>query len=147
MTPVANPGRILALDVGARKIGVAVSDALGLTAQGLDTLRRSNRREDMRRLERLLRQQGVTEIVVGYPLHLSGDPSRQSERVSQFADRLRQKFGLPVHLWDERLSSAEAGRILRQSEIGIEKRAQAVDRLSAVLILQSFLDRRNQPAP
>ena len=145
------PGRILALDVGARTIGLAVSDPLGITAQGLDTLRRTNKRSDLAHLESLLREYRVAEIVVGYPLKMSGQAGAQAEKVSAFAEELRRRFGLPVHLWDERLTSAEANRVIRQSEISIRRRGQAVDRLAAVLILQNFLESRvsqaQSPAP
>ncbi|HVP52378.1 MAG TPA: Holliday junction resolvase RuvX [Terriglobales bacterium] len=135
--------RILALDVGSRTIGLAVSDPLGITAQGLETIRRKNRRTDFEALEQIVRQYGVREIVVGYPLRMSGSPGIQSERMSAFAEELRRRFGLPVHLWDERLTSAEANRLLRETDMSIRRRAQVVDRLAAVLILQGFLDRRS----
>jgi len=121
---------------------VAVSDPLGLTAQGLDTIHRRNKRYDYDQLAHTIRKYQVAEIVVGYPLRLSGAPGAQSAKISDFAEALRRRFGLPVHLVDERLTSVEANRVLREAEISIEKRAQAVDRLAAVLILQSFLDRR-----
>jgi putative Holliday junction resolvase len=145
----STPGRILALDVGARTIGLAVSDPLGITAQGLDTLRRSNKRSDLAHLESVLREYQVAEVVVGYPLKLSGQAGAQAEKVAAFAEQLRRRFGLPVHLWDERLTSAQAGRVLRESEISIRRRGQAVDRLAAVLILQNFLESRaaRPPAP
>lgn len=136
------PGRILSLDVGSKTIGLAVSDPLGVTAQGLETLRRKNKRTDFEQLRRIMAQYEVREIVVGYPLHMSGDPSAQSRRVSEFADELRQRFQLPVHLWDERLTSTQANRVLRESEMSIRRRAEVVDRLAAVLILQSFLEGR-----
>jgi putative Holliday junction resolvase len=136
------PGRILALDVGSKTIGLAVSDALGITAQGMDTIRRRNKRFDLAALHSVIRRLGVTELVVGLPLRLSGKAGTQAEKVSAFAEELREKFKLPVHLWDERLTSAEANRILRASEISIRKRAGAVDRLAAVLILQNFMENR-----
>jgi putative pre-16S rRNA nuclease len=135
-------GRILGLDVGSKKIGMAVTDPLGITAQGLETLRRQNKRLDFEALDKVIRQYDVTEIVVGLPLRMSGEGGAQAEKVRQFADELGAKSGLPVHLWDERLTTAEAHRVLRQSEIGIEKRAAAIDRLAAVLILQSWMDAR-----
>jgi putative Holliday junction resolvase len=136
------PGRVLSLDVGSKTIGLAVSDPLGVTAQGLETLRRKNKRADFEQLRRIIARYEVHEIVVGYPLHMSGDPSAQSGRVSEFADELRQRFELPVHLWDERLTSTQANRLLRESEMSIRRRAEVVDRLAAVLILQSFLEGR-----
>jgi putative Holliday junction resolvase len=132
----------LSLDVGSKTIGLAVSDPLGVTAQGLETLRRKNKRTDFEQLRKIITQYEVREIVAGYPLHMSGDPSAQSRRVSEFAEELRQRFQLPVHLWDERLTSSEANRVLRESEMSIRRRAEVVDRLAAVLILQAFLESR-----
>jgi putative holliday junction resolvase len=134
--------RVMALDVGMRRIGVAVSDALGITAQGLETVQRRNKRADFDVLRELLERYEVAEIVVGLPLRMSGEEGRMSEKMTAFADDLRKKFALPVHLWDERLTSAEANRILRSTELSIDKRAGAVDRMAAVLILQSFLAAR-----
>jgi putative Holliday junction resolvase len=134
--------RALGLDVGARKIGVAVSDPLWITAQGLDTIRRQNKRKDFEQLAQVIREYEVAEIVVGYPLRLSGAEGTQSEKMQLFADELRKKFKLPVHLWDERLTSSQAHRILREAEISIEKRGKAVDRMAAMLILQSWMEAR-----
>ena len=124
-------------------MGLAVSDLLGITAQGIETLQRRNKRTDFARLGQIIRQYNVQEIVLGYPLRMSGEPGTQSQKVAEFAEELRQKFELPVHLWDERLTSAEANRLLREAELSIQKRAQAVDRMAAVLILQSFLQARS----
>src|ERR1700760_4827612 len=135
--------RILEIDYGSRRMGLAVSDALGITAQGLETLERKNRRSDFARLERVIRENHVQEIVLGYPLRMSGQEGTQSQKVAEFAEELRKKFELPVHLWDERLTSAEANRLLREADLSIQKRAQAVDRMAAVLILQSFLQARS----
>jgi putative Holliday junction resolvase len=134
------PARILALDVGSKRIGVAVSDPLGITAQGLDTIQRQNKRRDLEVLGRLLAEYQVREVVVGLPLRLSGAEGTQSEKMRRFAEDLQSHFGVTVHLWDERWTSTEANRLLRESEISIEKRAKAVDRMAAVLILQSWLE-------
>ncbi len=134
------PGRILALDVGKRRIGIAVSDPLGITAQGLQTLERVNSRRDYAALASLAREHEVSLILVGNPISMSGREGRQAEYVRQFAEGLAERSGLPVKMWDERLTTVEASRVLRESGIGIEKRARAVDRLSAVLILQNYLD-------
>lgn len=133
-------GRILALDVGRRRIGVAVSDELGLTAQGLETLERTTARADFAALARLAAERGVRRILVGNPVNMSGSEGRQSAWVRRFAEGLAERAGVPVQLWDERLTTVEAARVLRQSGISIEKRARAVDRLSAVILLQSYLD-------
>jgi putative Holliday junction resolvase len=134
------------LDVGSRRIGIAVSDPLGITAQGLDTLQRQNKRSDLAALERLIRDYEVQEIVVGLPLRMSGAEGTQSEKMQGFAEELRKRFRVPVHLWDERLTSAEANRLLRETEMSIEKRAKAVDRMAAVLILQGWMEGRRHLA-
>jgi putative pre-16S rRNA nuclease len=134
--------RVLGLDVGSRTIGLAVSDPLGITAQGLETIRRKNKRTDFAQLATVIRQYEVSEIVVGYPLRLSGAEGIQSEKMHHFATDLRKRFPLPVHLWDERLSSSQANRLLREFDLSIKKRAGAVDRMAAVLILQSWMDAR-----
>jgi putative pre-16S rRNA nuclease len=136
--------RILALDLGKRRIGLAVSDPLGITAQGLDTLQRKNIRADLAELGRLIREWQVDRIVLGNPLHMSGDAGRQSDSARQFGETLARYTGLDVEFWDERLTTVEASRVLRSSGIGIEKRAKAVDKLSAVILLQSYLDYRGQ---
>lgn len=135
-------GRILALDVGSKRIGMAVSDALGITAQGLETLHRKNKRTDLEQLQAVIEKHGISELVVGYPLHMSGGQGAQSLKIADFADELRRRFSLPVHLWDERLTSAEANRLLRETEMSIRRRGQVIDRMAATLILQAFLEHR-----
>lgn len=137
------PRRVLGLDVGSKTIGMAVSDPLGITAQGLPTIRRKNKRLDFAALEAILKKYEIAEIVVGYPLRMSGETGTQSEKMEQFAEELRKKFGLPVHLWDERLTSAEANRVLRDSEMSIKRRGEVVDQLAAVLILQNWMESRS----
>ena len=140
-------GRILGLDVGSRRIGIAVSDPLGITAQGLDTLQRRNKRADFEQLGRVIREYSVKEIVVGLPLRMSGAEGIQAEKMQAFAEELRKRFRLPVHMWDERLTSAEANRLLRETELSIEKRGKAVDRMAAVLILQGWMEGNRLLAP
>jgi putative Holliday junction resolvase len=144
MKSAQNPtsGRILALDVGARRIGIAISDPLGLTAQGLTTLQRRNRRYDLAELRKLLEAHQVREIVVGNPLRMSGESGIQAEKMASFAAQLEKAFGIPLHLWDERLSTAEAHRLLDETEIRDSRRKEVIDKMAAVLILQSFLDAR-----
>jgi putative holliday junction resolvase len=134
--------RILALDVGSRTLGLAVSDPLGITAQGLTTIRRKNRRADFAQLDQVVKKYDIKELVVGYPLRLSGATGTQSEKMTIFAEQLRKRYELPVHLWDERLTTAEAQRVLRESEMSVKRRGEVVDQLAAVLILQSFLASR-----
>ena len=134
--------RFLGLDFGGRRIGVAVSDELGLTAQPVLTLERKNAKQDMKSLGRLLRRFGCAAIVLGHPLYLSGDVSPQAEKTQAFASMLKEEFGLPVHLWDERLTSAEAHRHLQAAGRPASGHREVVDQVAAVLILQSFLDTR-----
>jgi putative Holliday junction resolvase len=133
---------VLGLDVGSKTIGMAVSDLLGITAQGLTTMRRQNKRLDFGQLKKVIRDYNVTEIVVGYPLRMSGAEGIQSDKMKLFAEELHKKFKLPVHLCDERLTSAQANRVLRDSEMSIKRRGEVVDRLAAVLILQGWMDMR-----
>jgi len=139
-----HPRRILGLDVGSRRIGLAVSDPLGITAQGLETLQRKNKRHDLAYLDRVIREYDVKEIVVGLPLRMSGAEGTQAEKIQAFAEDLGRRFRLPVHLWDERLTSAEANRLLRATGLSIAKRGKAVDRMAAVLILQGWMDNRTR---
>src|SRR5437588_3126636 len=132
--------RVLGLDVGSRRIGVAISDPLGITAQGLETLQRRNKRYDFEQLQRVIQKYDVREIVVGLPLRMSGAEGTQSDKMQVFAEELRKRFRLPVHLWDERLTSVEANRLLRETDLSIEKRGKAVDRMAAVLILQGWME-------
>jgi len=132
--------RILALDLGKKRIGLAISDPLGITAQGLPNIERTTKRADLAKLDEIIRQREVGLILLGNPIGMRGAEGRQSGWVREFADAIGKHTGLAVKLWDERLTSVEAGRVLRESGISIEKRAAAVDRLSAVILLQSYLD-------
>jgi putative Holliday junction resolvase len=136
--------RVLGLDVGSKRIGIAISDPLGITAQGLETLQRKNKRQDFEALANLVRKHEVAEIVVGFPLRMSGEEGVQAEKMQRFAQELRERVGIPVHLWDERLSSAEANRLLRETDMSIQRRGQVVDQMAAVLILQSWMEHRTQ---
>lgn len=135
-------GRILGIDFGLRRLGVAISDPLGLTAQGLETLEQSNAEARMAALTKLINEYGVQEVVIGNPLSARGEPTAISRRVEKFAEDLRRRLPCSVKLWDERLSSAEANRLLRSSGASITKRQRAVDRVAATLILQNYLDWR-----
>jgi putative Holliday junction resolvase len=139
--------RVVGLDVGDRRIGVAISDPLGYTVQPLFTLHRKGRRGDLKAelksIGRVLRKHGVTEVVVGNPLHMSGDVSPQALKSQAFAEALRAEFGVTVHLWDERLTSMEAHEILDAAGYarGPERR-RVIDQVAAVVILESFLQSR-----
>ena len=139
--------RYLAIDVGSKRIGVAVSDELGLTAQPVLTLeRRRNQREDLRSLARLCRRFGVSGIVVGNPLKLDGTVSPQAVRVRAFASELGELTGLPIHLWDERLTTHEAHQLLYESGRARQTHRRVVDQVAATLILQSFLNEQTGTA-
>ena len=138
--PPAGHKRLLGLDVGDRRVGVAVSDAMGLTAQPVMTLVRSNRRQDTKSLLRIIRRYNCTEIVVGNPLYMSGDLSPQAAKAQAFGQMLREETGLPVHLWDERLTTTEAHRHLHASGVAGAEHRKVVDQVAAVLILQGYLD-------
>jgi putative holliday junction resolvase len=144
--PAKHSARVLGLDVGSRRIGIAVSDPLGVTAQGLKTLQRKNKRHDFEQLGQIIRQYDVKELVVGLPLRMSGAEGTQAGKMQEFAEELRRRFQLPVHLWDERLTSAEANRLLRETDLSIAKRGKAVDRMAAVLILQGWMESRSRPS-
>jgi len=145
----ATPPRLMGLDVGNRRIGVAVSDELGLTAQPVMTLeRKHNRRDDLRSLGRLARRFGVSAFVVGNPVRLSGEESSQTTKVQAFAAELGEFTGIPIHLWDERLTTHEAHQILYEAGQPRQQHKRVVDQVAATLILQSFIDEaatRNTP--
>ncbi len=141
--------RYLGLDVGNRRIGVAVSDELGLTAQPVLTLQRRRAapgisRDDLRSLARLARRFAVVGIVVGNPVHLSGEASPQTATTQAFAAQLGELTGLPIHLWDERLTTRAAHQILYEAGHARQEHARVVDQVAATLILQSFLEERTK---
>ena len=134
--------RIMALDVGDRKIGVAVSDSLLLTAQGRSTLQRKDLESDLHRIGKLAQENEVSEIVIGKPIHMDGRESRQSEKVARFARKLSKTLGLPIVFWDERLTSFAAEQHLEEMGLNWRKRREQVDKVAAMFILQSYLDSR-----
>ncbi len=137
-------GRILALDVGEHRIGIALTDELRLTIRGLSTLACKNRQTDLETLATLIHENEAGLVVVGNPVHMSGEKSEQSSRVERFAARLRTRTKVPIELWDERLTSVEAEQTIRQQarrRTGTrEAHRQAVDQAAAVLILESYLN-------
>ena len=133
----------MALDVGDKKIGVAISDALLLTAQVRPTLRRKDLKSDINTLGRLVEENEVHEIVVGQPLHMSGKESLQSEKVAKFADELRKSLNVPVVFWDERLTSFAAEQHLEELGLKWHQRRDHIDKIAAMIILQGYLDSRS----
>jgi putative Holliday junction resolvase len=139
-------GRILAIDLGERRMGLALSDPLGLTAQGLPTAERRSKREDLNFLESLVRRHEVSLILVGNPLNLDGSEGPQSAKARSFAAELARRTGVEVELWDERLTSVEAESRLggiASSRVDRAQRRARVDQLSATILLQSYLDTRH----
>jgi len=139
--------RILGLDYGSKRIGVAVCDELGMTAQGLATIARKNRQQDLEEIARFIRTYNVEKIVIGYPIRLDGTEGIQCEKITKFASLLESAFSLPVIKWDETLSTKEAEEILIRANMRRDKRKNIVDRVAASLILQGYLDdqdRRNK---
>ena len=132
--------RILGLDYGEKRIGVAVCDELGITAQGLPTLIRQTKKHDLEILSRWVQDYSIQKIVIGYPLRLDGSEGIQCEKVNRFTRLLEKTFLLPVMKWPETLSTKEAEEILMSSGVGWRKRKEKVDQLAACLILQSYLD-------
>ena len=130
----------MALDLGKKRIGIAVSDALGITAHGLPTLQRTTLRADVAELDRIAAEHEVALVLFGFPLHMSGDESRQSQYTREFAEYFSERTGRPIRYWDERMTSIEAERVLKESGISIEKRKKAVDKLAAQILLESFLE-------
>jgi putative Holliday junction resolvase len=128
------------MDVGSKRIGLSISDPLRITAQGLETLHRQNKKKDFAQLEQVIGRYQIAEIVIGLPLRMTGGEGIQAEKMQAFANEIRRRFRLPVHLWDERLTSAQANRLLRETEMSIKRRGEVVDQMAAVLILQSWMD-------
>jgi putative Holliday junction resolvase len=139
--------RILGLDVGTKTIGVAVSDEMGWTGQGIATIRRTNIRADLAELDKYLQQYAVEKIVVGVPRNMNGSIGSAAEQVYSFIERLREKFAIPVDTWDERLSTVAAERVLLEADMSRGKRKKVIDKVAAVLILQGYLDYLSMKGP
>lgn len=134
-----NRMRILGLDVGSKTIGVAVSDELGITAQGLKIIRRKSKEEDLKELSAIISQFKIEKIVVGLPKKMDGTLGSQAEIILAWIQWLRQKISLPVETWDERFSTVEASRTLIKADLSRKRRKEVIDKLAAVLILQGYL--------
>ena len=138
--------RILGLDYGSKTVGVAVSDPLGLTAQRLDTIWRKQEnklRQTLARIEELISEYQVERIVLGYPKNMNNTIGERAVKSLEFKEKLEKRTGLPVVMWDERLTTAEAERTLMETGVRRENRKQYLDQMAAVLILQGYLDRSN----
>ena len=139
--------RVMGLDVGDKTIGIAISDALLLTAQSRPTLRRKDLKSDIEFLRQLAAENEVHQIVMGQPLHMDGRESTQSQKVARFAEELKKALDLPVALWDERLTSFEAEQHLEEMGLNWRQRRGQVDKIAAMIILQNYLDNQKSSQP
>lgn len=138
--------RIMGLDVGSRTVGVAISDALGWTAQGIETIKinEDDSNFGLDRIDELVKEHQVTEFVVGFPKNMNNSVGPRAEASERFAELLTEKYNMPVTLWDERLTTMAAERMLIDADVSRKKRKQVIDKMAAVMILQGFLDRKNR---
>ena len=140
--------RIMGLDYGSKTIGVAISDTLGLTAQGIEIIRREEEnklRKSLRRVEELAKEYEVSEIVLGFPKNMNNTIGERAEKSLQLKEALERRLGLPVVMWDERLTTVEANRTLMETGVRRENRGKYVDMIAAVFILQGYLDAKANP--
>jgi len=136
--------RVMGLDYGDRRIGVAVSDEMGWTAQGLEVVERRSPDYDIERLVGIVKAYGITEIVLGLPKNMNGTIGPRGDICIAFAETLREKLQLPVHLWDERLTTVSAQRTLLEADVSRKKRKQVIDKMAAALILQGYMDSKSK---
>lgn len=136
----------MGLDVGSKTIGVAISDALGWTAQGIETISINEEagKFGVERIAELVKEHQVTEFVIGYPKNMNNTVGPRGEASERYADLLTETFNLPVKLWDERLTTMAAERTLLEADVSRKKRKQVIDKMAAVMILQGFLDSKNR---
>ena len=135
-------GRIMGLDVGDKTIGVAVSDLMGLTAQGVKTIKRVGKKKDIEALKEIIKERQVNKIVSGLPKNMNGTLGPQGEKVIKFCELLEEETGIKIEYWDERLSTVAAERTLIQGNVRRENRKGVIDMVAAVTILQGYLDRQ-----
>ena len=133
--------RIMSLDVGSRTIGIACSDALLMTAQGIETIRRTSLEKDFNRLQELIAEYEVHELVVGMPKNMNGTKGERAEKTEEFVEKMKEVIDLPVSYQDERLSTVMAERQLIAADVSRKKRKSVIDKMAAVVILQGYLDR------
>ena len=137
--------KIMGLDVGSRTIGVAISDAFGWTAQGIETIKIKEEEGEfgIERIKELVKEHNVTEFVVGYPKNMNNTVGPRGEASENYKKLLEETFGFPVKLWDERLTTMAAERVLLEADVSRKKRKQVIDKMAAIMILQGYLDSRN----
>lgn len=144
--PAAKPARILAVDYGRKRIGLALSDEMGLTAQPLETIARVNREHDMKRLRETCRTHGVTHVIVGHPLHMTGEAGEMADEAARFASRLEKATGIGVELVDERLTSWEAERTLAETRPRARRKRKPSDDVAAAVLLRDYLEKTRSGA-
>ena len=133
--------RILGLDIGSKTIGVAISDPLGWTAQGITTIRREKKEKDLEEIKRICKEYSVESIVIGLPKNMNGSIGESGERVIEFSERIKEATGLKIELWDERLTTVAAHKAMIEGDLSRNKRKKIVDKIAAIYILQGYLDR------
>ncbi|WP_409178156.1 Holliday junction resolvase RuvX [Brevibacillus fortis] len=136
--------RLMGLDVGDKTIGVAVSDELGWTAQGVETIKRQSKEKDLARLSELVSQYQIGAFVVGLPKNMNGTIGPRAEKCQAFGKLLEERMSLPVHMWDERLTTMAAERMLISADVSRQKRKTVIDKMAATLILQGYLDAKSR---
>ena len=133
-------GRIMGLDIGDNTIGVAVSDLMGMTAQGITTIKRESKKKDIEAIKDIIKEQNVNLIVSGLPKNMNGTVGPQAEKVMKFCELIKEETKLEVEFWDERLTTVSAGKMLISGDVSRKNRKKVIDKLAAVLILQNYLD-------
>jgi len=133
-------GRIMGLDIGDNTIGVAVSDLMGMTAQGVTTIKRSSKKNDIEALKKIIEERQVNLIVSGLPKNMNGTIGPQAEKVIKFCDLIKEELGMEIKFWDERLTTVSAEKMLIEGDVRRKNRKKVIDKLAAVLILQGYLD-------
>ena len=133
--------RILGLDIGSKTIGVAISDPLGWTAQGITTIRRSKKEQDLEEIKKICKEYSVETIVIGLPKNMNGSIGESGERVLEFSEQIKSFTGLKVEMWDERLTTVAAHKAMLEADLSRGKRKKIVDKIASIYILQGYLDR------
>ncbi|RQD77760.1 MAG: Holliday junction resolvase RuvX [Candidatus Syntrophonatronum acetioxidans] len=136
--------RVMALDLGEKTIGVAVSDSTMLIAQGVEIIKRKSLKKDLGRLQELLQEYQVEEVVVGLPLNMNGSEGPEAQKARDFGEKIKSRLKVPVIFWDERLTTMAAERTLLDADLSRAKRKKVIDKMAAVFILQNYLDRKRK---
>lgn len=136
--------RILGLDIGSKTIGVAMSDPLGWTAQGITTIKRTKKEKDLEEIKRICNEYSVETIVIGLPKNMNGTIGESGERILEFSDEIKEATNIKIEMWDERLTTVAAHRAMLEADLSRQKRKKIVDKIAATYILQGYLDRINR---